>query len=638
MSGGEPSSIKRNSLCAADQPVCPHIQLRVALSFLYPFVKKHRPRRGAERGENTPVYLALYRKYRPRTFDDVVGQEHIVTTLKHQVQTGKLSHAYLFTGSRGTGKTTCSKILAKAINCPHVHDGQPCGVCDICTGIDGDSITDVVELDAASNNGVDNIRTLREEAYFVPTQCKKRVYIIDEVHMLSISAFNALLKIMEEPPEHVVFILATTEIHKLPVTILSRCQRFDFNRITAQQIADRLQYISQKEGVALPSDAAMLLGRLADGGMRDGVSLLDKCISTGEEITLQLVKDLCGVADKSHVFDRYDCVLAGDVSGAIHLLDDLAAHSADMGRLAQEMLSHSRDLMLCKVMADFDTVTACAPDERDRYLQQAAGIAPEQMLSLVQAVAGGCEQVGRAQDPRIALEMLLISLCTAGGQFGGQQSVPAVSSRPVTAAQNTAPAASPAPAAPAQKSVSSAPASTATAPAPTAQAAPSPEPDDWQGLMSAAPPPSEEEMAAPPVAAAPPARPSPDVEAPTPPAAVPDSTADGALTAFEPWSQVLAALGGCNKLAYTALQGSQAYLSGDALLLIDSKNELFLTLMRSSTQTKKDIRQALVQVTGQNYRLGPYRSESRQQPTGNPQLEKFIEHTRAQGIPVEIKE
>ena len=172
----------------------------------------------------------LYRKYRPLTFDDVIGQEPIVTTLKNQVETGKLSHAYLFTGSRGTGKTTCSKILAKAINCPNVKDGQPCGVCDICTGIDEDSITDVVELDAASNNGVDNIRALREEANFVPTRCKKRVYIIDEVHMLSPSAFNALLKIMEEPPEHVVFILATTELHKLPVTILSRCQRFDFAR------------------------------------------------------------------------------------------------------------------------------------------------------------------------------------------------------------------------------------------------------------------------------------------------------------------------------------------------------------------------------------------------------------------------
>ncbi|MDY4191819.1 MAG: DNA polymerase III subunit gamma/tau, partial [Oscillospiraceae bacterium] len=249
------------------------------------------------------MYQALYRKYRPKSFDDVVGQEHITSTLKNEVLTGKIAHAYLFCGSRGTGKTTCAKILAKAVNCPDLRDGSPCGECEICRGIDDGSLLDVLEIDAASNNGVDNIRQLREDAFFTPSMAKYRVYIIDETHMLSTGAFNALLKIMEEPPSHVLFILATTEAHKVPATILSRCQRFDFHRIKSGDIARYLEKIAGKEGVELTHDGALLIGRLSDGGMRDAVSLLDQCISQGSRITAELVSRTAGLAGSRPVLE-----------------------------------------------------------------------------------------------------------------------------------------------------------------------------------------------------------------------------------------------------------------------------------------------------------------------------------------------
>ena len=241
------------------------------------------------------MYQALYRKYRPKTFDDVVGQEHITETLKKQVETGRLSHAYLFIGTRGTGKTTCAKILAKAVNCEHPVNGNPCNQCAACRGIDDGSILDVVELDAASNNGVDNVRALRDEAVFSPANVRKRVYIIDEVHMLSTSAFNALLKILEEPPAHLMFILATTELHKVPATILSRCQRHSFKRIPVDTIAARLNYVAQQEHLNLQPDAAALLARMADGGMRDALTLLDQC-SGSDVITTETVISAMGLA------------------------------------------------------------------------------------------------------------------------------------------------------------------------------------------------------------------------------------------------------------------------------------------------------------------------------------------------------
>ena len=270
------------------------------------------------------MYQALYRKYRPQTFDDVVGQGAVTQTLKTQILTGKLSHAYLFTGSRGTGKTSCAKILAKAVNCLNPQDGNPCNCCEACKAIDAGTCMDVLEIDAASNNGVDNVRDLRDDAAYSPSQVRKRVYIVDEVHMLSISAFNALLKIIEEPPEHLLFILATTELHKVPATILSRCQRFAFKRISQGDIAARLQYVAYQENIDLDDSAARILARLADGGMRDGLSLLDQCASaTTGELNAQAVYDCLGIAGIQECGSMMAAIADQDSKTALSILNRL---------------------------------------------------------------------------------------------------------------------------------------------------------------------------------------------------------------------------------------------------------------------------------------------------------------------------
>lgn len=263
------------------------------------------------------MYKVLYRKWRPQVFADVVGQPQVTITLKNELMAGRIAHAYLFTGSRGTGKTTCAKILAKAVNCLDLHDGDPCGNCEICRGIESGSVMDIVEIDAASNNGVDNIRMLREEANFTPAAAKYRVYIIDEVHMLSTGAFNALLKTLEEPPEHVIFILATTEVHKLPATILSRCQRFDFRRIPPQEIAGRLTYVAEQENAVLEEQAGLLLARLADGALRDALSLLDQCLGRSKQVTLEVVQETVGLVGRDHLFALSEAVRGHDSSSAL---------------------------------------------------------------------------------------------------------------------------------------------------------------------------------------------------------------------------------------------------------------------------------------------------------------------------------
>ena len=283
------------------------------------------------------MYQALYRKWRPKTFSDVVGQEHVTETLQRQVAEGRLSHAYLFTGTRGTGKTTCAKILAKAVNCEHPENGNPCNKCSSCLGIESGGFLDVMELDAASNNGVDHVRALRDEAIYSPAQVKKRVYIIDEVHMLSIAAFNALLKILEEPPEHLMFILATTELHKVPATILSRCQRFAFRRILPREIVGRLNYIAEQEGIDLRPDGAELLAHIADGALRDALSLLDQCAAAGGTIDSAAVLDALGLAGNLQTAQLMDCVLRRDTKAALLLLHRLYGSGKDVGAVLGEL-------------------------------------------------------------------------------------------------------------------------------------------------------------------------------------------------------------------------------------------------------------------------------------------------------------
>ena len=294
------------------------------------------------------MYQALYRKWRPQTFDQVVGQKHITETLKNQVMTGRLSHAYIFIGTRGTGKTTCARILARAVNCEHPVNGSPCGVCPACRGIADGSILDVVELDAASNNGVDNVRALRDEAVFSPAAVKKRVYIIDEVHMLSTPAFNALLKILEEPPEHLMFILATTELQKVPATILSRCQRHSFKRLDSSVIAEYLEYIASQEHMKLTHEAAEIIARLADGGVRDALTLLDQC-SASENIDVEAVYSAMGLAGNLRIAALLDNIIGGDTAAALKSFDALWMDGKDPATLLGELNGLMRDVLMTQV-------------------------------------------------------------------------------------------------------------------------------------------------------------------------------------------------------------------------------------------------------------------------------------------------
>ncbi len=358
------------------------------------------------------VYQALYRKYRPQTFDDVIGQQAVTQTLKTQIVCDRLSHAYLFTGSRGTGKTSCAKILSKAVNCLNPQNGNPCNVCAACQAIDSGACMDVLEIDAASNNGVDNVRDLREDAIYSPSQVKKRVYIIDEVHMLSIAAFNALLKIIEEPPEHLMFILATTELHKVPATILSRCQRFAFRRITQEDIAARLQYVAYQENIDLDDSAARVLSRLADGALRDGLSLLDQCASaTVGELTAERVYECLGIAGERKCGELMDCIARRDTRSALELFHRLYADGKDIAAILDELACLIRDLLVMKTApeAGITMLSGVASDDEVRALQRKLSAGELiRMMSLIQETAAGFT---RNASRRMDAELCIMSLC-----------------------------------------------------------------------------------------------------------------------------------------------------------------------------------------------------------------------------------
>ena len=359
------------------------------------------------------MYLALYRKYRPRTFRDVISQEHITRTLQNQLQTGQLAHAYLFTGTRGTGKTTCAKILAMAVNCEHPVDGNPCLECESCKKI-AEGSTDIVEMDAASNNSVDDVRQLRDEIVYTPIDVKYKVYIIDEVHMLSPSAFNALLKTIEEPPSHIIFILATTDVHKVPATILSRCQRYQFRKIDPKDSAERLAEVAKQENALLHYDAAALLTRLADGAMRDALSLLDQCISASNEVTLQVVKDCCGVAGSDALFAISVAAAVNDSAAALKTVDELIRNSKDMTRFIDELTVHYRNLMLLKVTPDSDLV-AMLPEEKSLYSQQLEQYSLPMIMRCLDILTGCLDDINRMKQTsqlRIMVEMVMLRLCT----------------------------------------------------------------------------------------------------------------------------------------------------------------------------------------------------------------------------------
>ena len=357
------------------------------------------------------MYQALYRKWRPKTFADVTGQEHITETLRRQVAEGRTSHAYLFTGTRGTGKTTCAKILAKAVNCEHPLDGDPCGKCPSCVGLESGSFLDVLELDAASNNGVDQVRALRDEAVYSPANVRKRVYIVDEVHMLSTAAFNALLKILEEPPEHLMFILATTELHKVPATILSRCQRFSFRRIQPEDVARRLRYVAEQEGIDLRPDGAELLSRLADGALRDGLSLLDQCAAAGGTIDAAAVLDVLGLAGNLQTARLMELILNRDAQGALLLLDELYKGGKDMGAALSELSTLTRDLLVQKTAPKGGAALLSGGFDTAALERMSRNVPASRFLYLASTLQKASAELYASVNRRLDAELCLLRLC-----------------------------------------------------------------------------------------------------------------------------------------------------------------------------------------------------------------------------------
>lgn len=538
------------------------------------------------------MYQALYRKYRPKSFDDVVGQAHITRTLQNEVKTGKTAHAYLFTGSRGTGKTTCSKILAKAVNCPNAKDGNPCGECDICRGIDDGSIMDVLEIDAASNNGVDNIRQLREDAFFAPGQAKFRVYIIDETHMLSTGAFNALLKIMEEPPSHVLFILATTEVHKVPATILSRCQRFDFRRIGSEDIAGYLEKIAQNEGFSLDHSAALLIGKLADGGMRDAISLLDLCVSHGSEVTVEVVAQAAGLAGSAHLLALSRAFAEKDTARALELIGEYHEKSMDMERLCSDMVAFYRDLMLLKTVRDPEKLIVALPEEVAEMKPLAQSLSLSQILYCLSVLQETQNRMGRTSNRRTELEMSAVRVCNPAMDSSAEAVLTRLEELEAAVRKGIVPV-------------------------PTSQ----PEEEAPSKPVKKAAKPAKD-----------PAEKEPAAEGKT---AVAGDSAGAVL--FSQWQEVLGRLLKTNPPLFAALKNSDAYEKGD-LMLIDAKNEIFFKLIRENDFAKDSLRDAILAQTGKRYRLGPWRGGAVKVPAEKPQedpLLALMQTAKNAGIEVE---
>ena len=354
-------------------------------------------------------HRALYRQYRPATFSEMIGQEHITTILKNQVKSGTTAHAYLFAGTRGTGKTSAARILARAVNCEEPMDGEPCGCCRSCK-ISAGECADIIELDAASNTGVDDMRDIIEKARFMPLELKHKVYIIDEAHALSSNAFNALLKTLEEPPAHVIFILATTEIQKVPATILSRCQRYDFTRIGPEDIAQRVEYIAGQEGLELTTDGAELIYRLADGAMRDALSILDTCAGVTAKIDADVVRRMAGVTDRSYLFHISDALEAQDGAAALAQLAALRQQSVDVKRLTEELIAHYRALMLAALPGGQSLLSGVSPEEEQQYLEKGPQLGQREAIRAIRTLGNALEHMTRGSDQRIELELALFTL------------------------------------------------------------------------------------------------------------------------------------------------------------------------------------------------------------------------------------
>ena len=613
------------------------------------------------------MYRALYRKWRPQRFEDVVGQRAIVTALKNQITANRVGHAYLFTGVRGTGKTTCAKIFAKAVNCLHPVNGDPCGECEICRGIDNGSILDVVEMDAASNNGVDDIRDLRDETAYTPSACKYKVYIIDEVHMLSTAAFNALLKTLEEPPAHVIFILATTEIQKVPATILSRCQRYDFTRIGPEDIARRVEYIAGEEKLELTPDGAELIARLADGALRDALSILDTCAGVTAKIDADVVRRMAGVTDRSYLFRISDALEAQDGAAALAQLAQLRQQSVDVKRLTEELIAHYRALMLAALPGGQALLSGVSPEEEALYLEKGPQLGQREAIRAIRALGSALEHMTRGSDQRIELELALFSLSEPPQQM---QAVP-VQAVPARAAAQPA-VVQPFASAPAAQPFASAPAR----PAPTAEPTPA-QPQEAVPVQSAvpaasvpqtaepeqaeiSPAPAEETLPLPeeppvqqtetplpweepPASVEQPAAPEPVQQPSVPPVQektadpVPgksDKTVQEGIAPFPYWEQVVQQLQEKDPMLYTYLRKSKAYFDGTRVLIDGGKT--FRDFIRANKDSQRLIKKLIANVSGVAVPIGPYEPKTAGKAVSN--AEQSLRALEKLGLDVSIED
>ena len=614
------------------------------------------------------MYRALYRKWRPQRFEDVVGQRAIVTALKNQITANRVGHAYLFTGVRGTGKTTCAKIFAKAVNCLHPVNGDPCGECEICKGIDNGSILDVVEMDAASNNGVDDIRDLRDETAYTPSACKYKVYIIDEVHMLSTAAFNALLKTLEEPPAHVIFILATTEIQKVPATILSRCQRYDFTRIGPEDIARRVEYIAGEEKLELSPDGAELIARLADGALRDALSILDTCAGVTAKIDADVVRRMAGVTDRSYLFRISDALEAQDGATALAQLAQLRQQSVDVKRLTEELIAHYRALMLAALPGGQSLLSGVSPEEEALYLEKGPQLGQREAIRAIRALGSALEHMTRGSDQRIELELALFGLSEPPQQT---QAVPVQAAPVRAAAQPAAPqpfasatavqpfASAPTPQPPipsvpvvqpaaepkpvkAEPSVPSEISVEQTSPVQTEELPPLPEepPVQQAGMLPWDEPAAQAAQPAAPMPAElePVPQPEPPKPAPTPAAKpVPEKPQDAGQegTALYPyWPQVVQQLQEKDPMLYTYLRKSKAYFDGTRVLIDGGKT--FRDFIRANKDSQRLIKKLIKDVSGTAVPIGPYEPKSAGKTVSN--AEQSLRALEKLGLDVSIED
>ena len=614
------------------------------------------------------MYRALYRKWRPQRFEDVVGQRAIVTALKNQITANRVGHAYLFTGVRGTGKTTCAKIFAKAVNCLHPVNGDPCGECEICKGIDNGSILDVVEMDAASNNGVDDIRDLRDETAYTPSACKYKVYIIDEVHMLSTAAFNALLKTLEEPPAHVIFILATTEIQKVPATILSRCQRYDFTRIGPEDIARRVEYIAGEEKLELSPDGAELIARLADGALRDALSILDTCAGVTAKIDADVVRRMAGVTDRSYLFRISDALEAQDGATALAQLAQLRQQSVDVKRLTEELIAHYRALMLAALPGGQSLLSGVSPEEEALYLEKGPQLGQREAIRAIRALGSALEHMTRGSDQRIELELALFGLSEPPQQ---PQTVPVQAAPVRAAAQPAAPqpfasatavqpfASAPTPQPPipsvpvvqpaaepkpvkAEPSVPSEISVEQTSPVQTEELPPLPEepPVQQAGMLPWDEPAAQAAQPAAPMPAElePVPQPEPPKPAPTPAAKpVPEKLQDAGQegTALYPyWPQVVQQLQEKDPMLYTYLRKSKAYFDGTRVLIDGGKT--FRDFIRANKDSQRLIKKLIKDVSGTAVPIGPYEPKSAGKTVSN--AEQSLRALEKLGLDVSIED